>query len=59
MPGEEAEEEHILNTEDQYRIKVHNIILDTVTESIQTRYFAYGALYDDFACLDPRNFDTL
>ena len=60
MPGEEAEEEHILSAEDQYRIKVHNIILDTETdESIQTRYSANGALYDDFVCLDPRNFDTL
>jgi len=59
MPGEVAEEEHSLNTEDQYRIKVHNVILDTVTQSIQTRYSANGVLYDDFACLDPRNFGTL
>lgn len=59
MPGEVAEEEHSLSAEDQYRVKVHNIILDTVTQSIQTRYLANGALYDDFACLDPRNFGTL
>lgn len=59
MPGEVAEEEHSLNTEDQYRIKVHNVILDTVTQSIHARYSANGALYDDFACLDPRNFGTL
>lgn len=58
MPGEVAEEENPLNTQDQYRIKVHNVILDTVTQSIQTRYSANGALYDDFACLDPRNFGT-
>ncbi|KAK0154533.1 Zinc finger MYM-type protein 1 [Merluccius polli] len=59
MPGEVAEEWHELSAEDQYRVKVHNIILDTVTESIQIRFSANGALYDDFACLDPRNFGTL
>ncbi|XP_040911494.1 uncharacterized protein LOC121193318 [Toxotes jaculatrix] len=40
MPGEVAEEQHGLSAEDQYRIKVHNIILDTVTESIQTLFSA-------------------
>ena len=49
MPGEEAEKEHTLIGEDQYRIRVHNIILDTVTESIQTCYSANGALYDDLS----------
>ena len=59
MPGEGAEEQQEWTAEDQYRVKVHNVILDTVTESIQTRFAANGALYDDFACLDPRNFGAV
>lgn len=59
MPGEVAEEQYGLSAEDQYRVKVHNIILDTVAESIQTRFLANGSLYDDVACLEPRNFGKL
>ncbi|KAI4827552.1 hypothetical protein KUCAC02_030940 [Chaenocephalus aceratus] len=55
MPGELAEDEPVSDAEADYRIKVHTVILDTVTESIQSRNAANGPLCADFACLDEGN----
>jgi len=58
MPGELAEDEPVSDAEAD-SIKVRNVILDTVTESIQSRYAANGPLCADFACFDPRNFPKI
>ncbi|KAI4790003.1 hypothetical protein KUCAC02_034891, partial [Chaenocephalus aceratus] len=42
MPGELSEDEPVSDAEADYRIKVHTVSLDTVTESIQSRYAANG-----------------
>ncbi|KAI4811276.1 hypothetical protein KUCAC02_014189 [Chaenocephalus aceratus] len=59
MPGELAEDEPVSDAEADYRIKVHTLILDTVTESIQSRYAANGPLCADFAYFDPWNFPKI
>ena len=60
MPGEVPEKAQPLSSpEDRYRVHVHDVILDQVTSSLQTRYSSNGALCDDFACLDPKNFKAI
>ena len=39
--------------------QVHNVILDTITESIRCRYAVSAVLCSDFACMDPRNFPEI
>lgn len=35
---------------------MHNVILDTVTDSIHFRYAVSAVLCSNFACMDPRYF---
>jgi hypothetical protein len=39
-----------------YEVNVYNQVLDTVIESISSRFEKHGQLCADFACLDPNNF---
>lgn len=59
MPGELAQDEPVLDVERNYNIEVHNVILDTSTDSIHCRYAASAVLCSDFACMDPRNFPEI
>lgn len=59
MPGESSEDETVSDATTAYKIKVHNVIFDTVAESIHRRFLNNGTLYADFACLDPRNFTDI
>ena len=56
MPGELADDEQLASADTDFRVKVHNVIVDTVTDSINRRFSANAKLCSDFACLDPRNF---
>lgn len=59
MPGEVARDEPVLDVERNYNIKVHNVILDTITDSIHCRFAASAVLCSDFACMDLRNFPEI
>ena len=59
MPGESAEELATTDALVDYRIKVHNIILDTATTCMHRRFLQHGELYADLACLDPLNFPLI
>ena len=56
MPGELAEDEQLASADTDFKVKVHNVIVDTVTDSIHRRLSINAKLCSDFACLDPRNF---
>ncbi|XP_063077402.1 uncharacterized protein LOC134467457 [Engraulis encrasicolus] len=56
MPGELAEDEPLKAAERDFEVHVHNVIMDTVTQSIHERFAESGKLCLDFACLDPKNF---
>lgn len=53
MPGEIAEDETLLDSLRKFRVKVHNVIIDTVQDRIFRRYTVSAALCSDFACMDP------
>ncbi|KAJ4933945.1 hypothetical protein JOQ06_006753 [Pogonophryne albipinna] len=59
MPGEVAQDEPVSDAERNYNIKAHNVILDTVTDSLQRRYAANAVLCSDFACMDPKHFPQI
>ncbi|KAL4135492.1 hypothetical protein QTP88_007098 [Uroleucon formosanum] len=40
----------------KFEIEVHNIILDTVVESIKKRFIKHRKLYNDLSCLSPTYF---
>uniref|UniRef100_A0A1A8DF48 Uncharacterized protein n=2 Tax=Nothobranchius kadleci TaxID=1051664 RepID=A0A1A8DF48_NOTKA len=56
MPGELTEDEHLASADMNFKVKVHNVIVDTVTDSIHRRSSANANLCSDFAWLDPRDF---
>jgi hypothetical protein len=59
MPGEFAQDEVISDPTTAYRIQIHNVILDRITESMNSRFLAGKTLYADLACLDPKNFSDI
>lgn len=59
MAGESAQYEVISDAITAYKIQVHNVILDVITESMSRRFLASRTLYADYACLDPRNFSYI
>lgn len=59
MPGESVEALATTYALVDYRIKVHNIILDTASTCMHRRFLQHGDLYANLACLDPRNFSLL
>ena len=59
MPGETARDEVVLDAATAYKIKVHNVIFDTVSVGIERRFLASGQLYADFSYLDPKRFPEI
>ena len=51
MPGEICEDEMPQETEKAYEVEVHNIIMDTVSESLSNRFSKNGQLYSDLSLL--------
>ncbi|XP_051992935.1 uncharacterized protein LOC127651233 isoform X2 [Xyrauchen texanus] len=56
MPGELAEDEPLTAAERDFEVTIHNVIMDTVTQSIHERFAVSAKLCSDFASLDPKNF---
>lgn len=56
MPRELAEDEPLTAAERDFEVTIHNVIMDTVTQSVHERFAVSGKLWSDFACLDPKNF---
>ena len=56
MFDEMVEDETTSDSNITYQNKVHNVILDTVTESISRRFEKNGKLYAELCLLDPRSF---
>lgn len=54
-----AEDEPIANADKDYEIKIHNVILDTVVESIHHCYAANAVLCADVSCMDPKRFPEI
>ena len=52
----EADDDPIIDPLHSYEINVYNQVLDTVIESISSRFEKHGQLCADFSCLDPNNF---
>ena len=60
MPGESDDaEDTATDSLAAYRIYVHNVILDTASESMPRRFLQHEKLYADLACLDPHNFTMI
>lgn len=59
MPGELQEDEPVASSYAAFEVNVHNVILDTVSGSLEKRFAANGKLASDFACLDPKNFPQI
>jgi len=57
MPGELCDDTTISDADSE--VQVHNVILDTIIESISRRFAKNRELYTDFALLDPQNFNDL
>lgn len=54
-----AEDEPIANADMDYKIKIHNVVLDTVVESIHRRYAANAVLCADVSCMNPKHFPEI
>lgn len=54
---DESIDEPLIDPPCSYEINVHNQVLDTVIQSISSRFEKHGQLCVDFACLDPNNFE--
>ena len=57
--GDLAKVEQLTAAERDFEVTVHNVIIDTVTQSIHERFAVSGKLCSDFACLDPKNFSDV
>ncbi|GLV61219.1 hypothetical protein CBL_21048, partial [Carabus blaptoides fortunei] len=58
-PGETARDEVVFDTATAYKMKVHNVIFDTVSVGMERRFLANEQLYADFSYLDPRRFPEI
>ena len=58
-PDELAEDEPIANADMDYKIKIHNVVLDTVVESIHLRYAVDAVLCADVSCMNPKHFPEI
>ncbi|CAH2282096.1 zinc finger MYM-type 1-like [Pelobates cultripes] len=57
--SDSAEDVVVCDAISAYKINVHNVILDMVTESISRRFLACGTLFADLACSEPNNFHEI
>ncbi|KAL1251715.1 hypothetical protein QQF64_019511 [Cirrhinus molitorella] len=59
QPSELTQDEPMANADTDYKINIHNVILDTVIESFHSRYAENAVLCSDVSCMDPRNFPEI
>ena len=59
MLDETARVEVVLDATPVYKIKVYNVIFDTVYVGMERRFLANGQLYADFSYLDPKRFPEI
>ena len=59
LSGELAPDEPIRNAKDNFRVNVHNMVMDQVISSLKQRFSQHGSLYADLSCLDPNNFSEI
>ena len=59
MPGEQCQDEAVLDEVDSYRINTFNAIMDRVVQNLKVRFLDHEKCYNDFACFDPRSFSEL
>lgn len=60
MPGEISSDEAINDALKSFEVNVFNLIIDTVTTSLKTRFnFENNTLYADLAYLDPKAFPNV
>ena len=49
----------VSDQENLYEVNDHNVVLDTITSSLKTRFSEHGNLFADLSCLDPNNFSQI
>lgn len=54
----ESEDEQSINLIYNYECNVYNSMIDTIINSLGTRFEKHGQICADFSCLDPQNFKT-
>ena len=59
MPGEQCQDEAVLDEVDSYRMNTFNAIIDRVVQNLKVRFLDHEKCYNDFACFDPRSFSEL
>lgn len=59
MPGEQCQDEAVLDEVDSYRINTFNAIMDRAFQNLKARFLDHEKCYKDFACFDPRRFSEL
>ena len=59
MADETVDDVAVSDAVSAYKIRMHNVILDTVTESMNKRFLSCGTLYVDLACLEPNSFSDI
>lgn len=59
MPGELAPDEYISNDIERFRIKTFNYTLDTILNSMETRFLSNKNLYVELQCFDLRRFEDI
>ena len=57
--GDLAKVEQLTAAERDIEMAIHNVIIDTVIQSIHEHIAESGKLCSDFACLDPKNFSDV
>ncbi|KAL4096836.1 hypothetical protein QTP88_021719 [Uroleucon formosanum] len=55
----ESEDEQSINLIYNYECNVYNSMIDTIINSLETRFEKHGQLCADFSCLDPQNFKEI
>lgn len=56
MPDENLDDDPIKDAEKKFTVKVHNYVMDTVIESMKSRFTNNSELLTDLALLSPIHF---
>lgn len=60
MAGEIAQDEVVATTElEQFKIKVYNVVMDQLNQSIDSKFSNQKALYLDLSCFNPTRFKEI
>ena len=60
MAGETStDERHTSDALSDYRVHTHNVVMDRVVQSLESRFTGHELLYKDLAYFDPCNFEDI